>query len=134
MIWIRSKRMKNKTIKEYKRKLRLILKSKLNGKNKITAINTWAVAVFRYGAGILQWKESELKNVDRKSRKTMTMYGALHPKSDVDRFYIKRKEGGRGLMSVECCVREEENSLVPILKKTSLREFMQLRQSIWKIL
>lgn len=56
--------------------------------------------------------ESELKNVDRvKSRKTMTMYGALHPKSDVDRLYIKRKEGERGLMSVEHCVREEENSL-----------------------
>ena len=107
---IKENEMKKKTIKEYKRRLRLILKSKLNGKNKITAINTWAVAVFRYGAGILQWKESELKNVDRKSRKTMTMYGALHPKSDVDRLYIKRKVGGRGLMSVECCVREE-NSL-----------------------
>ena len=69
------------------------------------------MAVFRYGAGILEWKESELKNVDRKSRNTMTMYGALHPKSDVDRLYITRKEGGRGLMSVEHCVREEENSL-----------------------
>ena len=89
----------------------MILKSKLNGKNKITAINTWAVAVFRHGAGILHWKESELKNVDRKSRKTMTMYGALHSKSDEDRLYIKRKEGGRSLMSVECCSREEENSL-----------------------
>ena len=107
---IKENEMKKKTIKEYKRRLRLILKL-LNGKNKITAINTWAVAVFIYGAGILQWKESELKNVDWKSRKTMTMYGALHPKSDVDRLYIKRKEGGRGLMSVECCVREEENSL-----------------------
>ena len=74
-------------------------------------INTWAVVVFRHGAGILWWKESELKNVDRKSRKTMTMYGALHPKSAVDRLYIKSKEGGRGLTSVECCVREEENSL-----------------------
>ena len=108
---IKENEMKEKTIKEYKRRLRLILKSKLNGRNKITAINTWAVAVFRYGAGILEWKESELKNVDRKSRKTMTMYGALHPKSDVDRLYIKRKEGGRGLMSVEHCVRVEENSL-----------------------
>lgn len=58
---IKEDEMKKKTIKEYKRRLRLILKSKLNGKNKITAINTWAVAVFRYGAGILQWKESELK-------------------------------------------------------------------------
>ena len=40
----------------------------------------------------------------------MAIYGALHPKSDVDRLYIKRKEGGKGLMSVERCVREEENS------------------------
>ena len=39
------------------------------------------------------------------------MYGALHPKSDMGRLCIKRKEGGRGLMSVELCVREEENSL-----------------------
>ena len=89
----------------------MVLKSKLSWKNKITAINAWTVAVFRYGAGILQWKESELKDVDRKSRKIMTRYGVLHPKSDVDRLYIKRKDGGRGLISVERCVREQENSL-----------------------
>ena len=65
---------KEKTINEYKRRLRLVLRSKLNRKNKITAINGRAVAAFRYGAGILQWKESDLKDADRKSRKTMTMY------------------------------------------------------------
>ena len=32
-----------------------------------------------------------------------TIYGALHPKSDVDRLYIRRKEGGRGLISIEDC-------------------------------
>ena len=32
------------------------------------------------------------------------IYGALHPKSDVDRLYIPRKEGGRGLTSIEDCV------------------------------
>ena len=89
----------------------MVLKSKLNGKNKTTAINAWAVTVFRYGAGMLQWKKSELKDVDKRSRKTMKMYGVSHRKSDVDRLYIKRKEGGRGLMRVERCVREEENSL-----------------------
>ena len=62
-------------VKKYKRLLRLVLKSKVNGKNKITTMNAWAVAVLRYGAGIQQWKESELKYVDRKSKKTMTMYG-----------------------------------------------------------
>ena len=51
--------MKEKTIKEYKRRLRLVLKSKLNGKTKITAINVWAVTLFRYGAVMLQWKERQ---------------------------------------------------------------------------
>ena len=50
------------------------------------------------------------KPMDRKSRKTMTMYGVLQSKSDVDRLYVKRKEGNRGLISVEQCIREEENS------------------------
>ena len=54
MYKIKENEMKEKIIKEYKRRLRLILKSKLNGKNKVTAINTWAVAIFRHGAGTLQ--------------------------------------------------------------------------------
>ena len=33
-----------------------------------------------------------------------TIYGAIHPNSDVDRLYIARKEGGRGLISTEDCV------------------------------
>ena len=39
------------------------------------------------------------------------MCGGLHTKSDVDRLYVERKQGGRGLISVEQCIREEENSL-----------------------
>ena len=33
-----------------------------------------------------------------------TIYGALHRKSDEDRLYIPRKNGGRGLISIEDCV------------------------------
>ena len=86
--------MKEKITKECKRRQRLILKSKLNGRNKGTTINTWAAAILRYEAGIIQRKASELKDLDRKSRKTTTICCGLHPKSDVD-----RKEGGRGLIS-----------------------------------
>ena len=32
------------------------------------------------------------------------IYEALHPKSDVDRLHIPRKEGGRSLISIEDCV------------------------------
>ena len=108
---VKENEVKEKTMKEYKRRLRLIPKSKLNGRNKITAINTWAVAIYRYGAGIICWRESELKSIDRKTRKNLTMYGAVHPKIDTNRIYMKRKEGGRGLISVEQCVKGEENSL-----------------------
>ena len=31
----------------------------------------------------------------------MTMHKALHPRDDVDRLYVSRKEGGRGLASIE---------------------------------
>ena len=42
--------------------------------------------------------------IDRKTRTLFSIYGALHPKLDIDRLYIPRKEGGRGLISVEGCV------------------------------
>jgi hypothetical protein len=31
----------------------------------------------------------------------LTMYKMHHPKADIDRLYVKRKEGGRGLVKVE---------------------------------
>ena len=79
---IKEHEMKIKVTAEYKRRLRLILKSKLNGKNKIQAINTWVVALLRYGAGIINWKVDELKKMDTTTRKTLMVYGDLHPKSD----------------------------------------------------
>ena len=66
---IKENEMKEKAIREFKRRLWLVLKSKLNERNKITAINAWASALFRYGTGILQWKKSELKNAGKKINK-----------------------------------------------------------------
>jgi hypothetical protein len=31
--------------------------------------------------------------IDRKTRKTLTVYKMHHPKADTDRLYVKRKEG-----------------------------------------
>ena len=64
-----------------------------------------AVAILRYDTGMISWRASELKDFDRKSRKTITMYGGLHQTSDVGILYVKRKEGGRGLIGVEQCIR-----------------------------
>ena len=67
-------------------------------------VNTWAVSLIRYSAAFVSWRKSELHAIDRKTRKLFTMYGTLHPKSDVDRLYIPCKEEGRGLISIEDCV------------------------------
>ena len=39
--------------------------------------------------------------MNQRTRKLMTMYKALHSRDDVDRFYVSRKERGRGLASIE---------------------------------
>jgi len=51
---IREDEMKQKLTSEYMRRLRLILKSQLNGRNKTTAVNTGVVAILRYGAGMIE--------------------------------------------------------------------------------
>lgn len=60
--------------------------------------------------------------MDRKIRKLMTVNKTLHPKADVRRLYVSRENGGRGLMSVEECVRLEEQSLSDYLKKSNINE------------
>ena len=96
---------------EHFRRAKLILKNKLNGRNKIWALNTWAVSILRYGAEILKWNKNELQEMDRKTRKSMTMNKELHPRRDVVQLYVFRKNGGRGLIGCENSVKSGENGL-----------------------
>ena len=66
-------------------------------RNLVKGISTWAVHLVRYSGPILKWNR-ELKQMDLRTRKLMTMHKALHPR---DRLYVWRKEGGRGLASIE---------------------------------
>ena len=65
--------MKGQIKKEYIRRAR---KSKLNGGNIISAINSRAVSIVRFEVGIISWTKMELELLDRKAIKMMTMYGA----------------------------------------------------------
>ena len=103
--------MKAKVKDVYLRRLRLLLKSKLNGRNLFLAITSWAVEVIRYSAAFIGWTKNETRELDRHTRRMMSAYHAIHPKSNVQRIYIKRKEGGRGLTSIEECIASELRSL-----------------------
>ena len=121
--------MKTSFKQEYFRRLRLVLKSKLNGRNKFTAINTWAIALLRYGAGVIRWRKDELQVLDRKTRKLLTLYGAFHPKSDTDRLYMPRRKGGRGLISCQDCITSEENNLAWYIKHSTEPLLVQVKLS-----
>ena len=108
--------MKKKIKKEYIKKLKAILKSKLTPGNNVKIVNSWAVSVTRHSAGIVDWKNSELRNVDRKTRKVLNMYQALHPRSNVGRLYLPHSEGEKGLLSLEECVNAEKRFLEQYLK------------------
>ena len=96
--------MKERVKTEYYRRVRNILETKLNGRNIIAGINTWTISLLRYSAAFLDWTGVELKQMDR-TRKLMTMHRALNPKSDIARIYLSRKNGERGLTSVEDTVK-----------------------------
>ena len=93
--------MKEKIRKEYYRRTRLILKSELNAINHIEAINILAMPVLTYSFNIINWKLSEIKKLDTKTRKLLTMAKMHHPKADIDRLYLPRSDGGRCLVQLE---------------------------------
>ena len=46
----------HKIKKDYKRRIKLVLKSELNARNKMAAINTLAVPVILYSYGVIDWE------------------------------------------------------------------------------
>ena len=110
---IKQVKMKDKIQKEYLRGTRKLLGTKLSCINLIKGLNTWAVPLVRYSGPFLKWTRDELKQMDQRTRKLMTMHKALHHRDDVDRLYVSRKKGLRGLSSVEdsvdASIRLEDN-------------------------
>ena len=60
--------------------------------------------------------------MDQRTRKLMTMHKSLHPRDDVDKLYVSRKDGGRGLPSIEDSVDaliqrlEDEGGLITAIR------------------
>ena len=96
-------KMKGKITSEYVRRVKKLCKSKLNGGNLISGINTWAMSVLCYSAGIVDWTVEELVSMCRRTRKILAMNGSMHTRSNLARLYLPRKEGGRGLIGIGVC-------------------------------
>jgi len=87
---IDNSQVKDKLVREYYHLVRQTLKTKLNTRYKITAINTLVVQVLVYSFGIVSWLKKETEKIDQKMRKLLNIKEIHHPKADVNRLYIKR--------------------------------------------
>ena len=71
---IKQVEMKGKIRKEYLRRTRKLLETKLFSRNLIEGINTWALPLVIYLGPFLKWTKDELKQMDQRTRKIMTMH------------------------------------------------------------
>jgi len=85
----------------------MIPKFELNARNKITATGALAVQVLKYSFGMINWRIEEIKEIERKTRNILKMCKMYHQKPDIDRLYLKRKEGGRGMVQIEAAYKAE---------------------------
>ena len=69
--------------------------------NKVIAHNSFAVPIITPTIGIINWTINEIRQIDINTRKLLTMTDSFHPNSDVDRIYMSRVKGGRGLRSIK---------------------------------
>ena len=110
--------------------IKQVLKSQLNGRNKIQAINSYAIPVIINTAGIKSWTQNEIAESDRKTRKTTYIYGGLHPRADINRQYVPRNKGGRVLSQVKCTILSKEMALQEYVNNIHLTD--RLLNAVWQ--
>ena len=83
--------MKERIKKEYLRRTRKLLETKLYCRNHMNGLNTWADPFVSYLGSFLKWTREELQQMDQRTRKLMVMPEALHSRDDIDTLYVSRK-------------------------------------------
>ena len=63
----------------------------------------------------------EIRKLDRKTRKLLAMERMHHPRADVDRMYLSRNKGGRGLIQLEIVCKTATIGLDGYLNATKLK-------------
>ena len=89
--------------------------------NLVKEINTLGIPLIRYSGPFLKWTREDFKQMDPRTRKLMTMHKALHSRDDIDRLYVLRKAGGRGLANSEDSIVASIQQLKDYIEKLRVR-------------
>ena len=85
--------MRERLDREYFRRVEVVLQTELYGRNKILAINGFALSVLTYDFGVIHWGCTDLPQLIRRTRKLISMHGFHHPSADVNRLYAPCSDG-----------------------------------------
>ena len=86
---------KERVTKEYLSRVKKTWSSELSAYNKAIAHSSFATPVITPTIDILDWTIQEIKDIDIKTRKILSVTGNFHPNSDIDKLYI-----GRNLLQI----------------------------------
>ncbi|XP_060804959.1 uncharacterized protein LOC132902746 [Amyelois transitella] len=128
---INQKETKEELSKKFKHRLNIILKTHLNSKNTVKAINTFAIPILTYSFGIIHWSQTDLKKLQRTINTHLTKYRKHHPKSCIQRLTLSRQEGGRGLIDIQNLHNKQIQTLRQYFHNKS--QYSLLHQHITKI-
>ncbi|MGL5716602.1 MAG: RNA-directed DNA polymerase [Paraclostridium sp.] len=108
-----------------------ILKSKLNGKNTIRAINEHAISLLNYYVGVLELGPNDFKEMDKSIRQLLIRHGVHLQPGCKERLYLPRCEMGRGLHNIEF---RSENMLLQLYRNlASFEKVCTRRAAILKV-
>ncbi|MEG2848334.1 MAG: reverse transcriptase family protein [Bacilli bacterium] len=102
---INKEKIKEKALKRVK----LLCETKLNSKNLFKAINEFCLSTYNYFIGLLNFKEEEMEDINKKIREILLEYKIMMKTSNFERLYIKRDSMGRGLVNM---IHKEENIML----------------------
>ena len=80
---IQHAKMNKKIQKECYKWVRAILRTELNAKNKLEAINTLVRPVVTYSFNVINYNLAERRQMDRNIQKLLTLNRMHHPETDV---------------------------------------------------
>ena len=113
---IKQVEIKEKIHKEYLGRTRKLLETKLNCKNLIKGINTWAVPLVRYSGPFLKWTRDEPKQMNQRTRKLMTML--YNPETTLTDYMFQEKREEEDLSALKTALTHRYNDSKTIYKNT----------------
>ena len=97
---IKTKKVYERVKVEMTKRLKLLMKSKLNDENLIQAINSKVVPVAAYPMNVCKMTKGELTEPDQIVKRELRKDDMLGRQASDERLYLKRDQGGRGLKSM----------------------------------